>query len=348
MKALVLSVLLPLCAVAQYRDKDPQVQALTFAPSNYDQLRNNNIYYSNWSSKNPVKENKVHTATIYLHSKRGKRKEIEVKAFDDKGRLVQRKSLRETVTFSYTDTLLTETTSVKGKKQLKTTYQYDEQDRMIGLQRFKNGKLASSYRFEYFEGLKRSLVEQTIFKQKATVYSLKTTYDELLKKPTSVVYLVNGKLEKTWNYDCKEKGELVKKPTEEISSQCDFQQENNDGSYSKFARTIENGKTYLVQRDFNADSTFLGFSRFYNDTVLIEKQVNAKDETVVEHFSEKGKLKSKYRYQVDANGNRIGYQSYNHRNKLIYSEKLSYNEQNLITESKLGEKWKHTFEYTFY
>src|SRR3989338_5473712 len=173
MKTLILLLLLPLCAAGQYRDQDPQVQALTFAPSNYDQLRNSNIYYSSWSSKNPVKENSVHTATIYLNSKRGKRKEIDVKTFDDKGRMVQRKALRETIT-------------VKGKKQSKTTYQYDEQYRMIGLQRFKNGKLVSRYRFEYFDGLKRSLVEQTTFKQKTTIYTLKTTYDELLKKPTSV------------------------------------------------------------------------------------------------------------------------------------------------------------------
>ncbi len=348
MKTLFLFLLLPLGVMAQYADKDPQVQALTFAPNNYDQVRNNNIYYANWSTINPVKDNKVHTVTIYLGSKKGKRKEIDVKTFDDQGRIIQRKSKWETVTFSYTDSLLTETTSVKGKNQSATRYHYDEQDRMIGLERLKNGKLVMKYRFEYFEEFKRSLVEQTIYKQKATVYTLKTEYDALLKKPTSVVYLINGKPEKTWNYDCKEQGELVEKPTEEISSQCAFEQENNDGSYSKFVRSIENGKTYLLQRNYSADSLFLGFQRFFNDTVLIERQINTDTETVVEHFSEKGKPKTKSVYQVDVNGNRIGYESYNRRNKLVYFEKLTYNERNLITESRLGKKWQHTFEYTFY
>lgn len=348
MKTLLVLVLLPLCAVSQYRDKDPQLQALTFAPSNYDQLRNNVIYYSSWSSENAVKENKVHTVTTNLISKRGKSEAIETKTFDDQGRVIQRKSKYAITTHSYTDTLLVETITTKRKKEMKNTYQYDEHDRMIGSERFKNGKLVSKYRFEYFDGFKRSLVEQTVFKRKATVYTLKTEYDVLLKKPTSVVYLVDGKLEKTWNYDCKEEGELVKKSTEEISSQCSFEQQNNDGSYSKFVRSIENGKTYLLQSDYGADSSFLAFRKFYNDTVLIEKQLNTEDMITVERYSEKGKLMVKYDYQMDEKGNRVAYHAYSRRNKLVYFEQLTYNEQNLITESKLGEKWKHTFEYTFH
>lgn len=348
MKTLILFVLFPLCAVAQYRDKDPNVQALTFAPSNYDQTRSSVVYYTSWSSENAVKENAVNTVTTNLISKRGKSEVIETKTFDAQGRITQRTSKYETTTLSYTDTLLSETTTKTGKKVIRNTYQYDEQHRMIGSERFKNGKLVSKYRFEYFDGFKRSLTEQTVFKRKVTVYALKTAYDTLLKKPTSVVYLVDGKLEKTWNYDCKEQGELVKKPTEEISSQCAFQQENSDGSFSKFVRSIENGKTYLLQSDFAADSSFLGFRKFYNDTILIEQQLNTDDAIAIERYSEKGKLIIKFDYQMDKKGNRIAYHSYSRRNKLVYFELSTFNEKNLIVQSNLGEKWKYTFDYTFH
>ena len=346
MKTLLsLLILFPITVVAQYTTKDPQLQALYQAPSKQQLNWSNTIYYM--SSANAAKENKVQSVTDYLISKRGKKEELNTKTFDAQGRIVQLNRKNSKEVYTYSDTLLTEVTTTTKRSTTKRTYEYDQEDRMIASKYYKDDKLVSAFRFEYFDQIRRTLVEHTVYKRKTTVSALKTSYDELLKKPTAAVFTVNGEVKKTWNYDCKEKGELVKSSTEVVSSQCKFQQENNDGSYSVFIRSIEQGKTYLTQTDFSKDSIFISQHKYFNDTVLVEETVKNGKNYSYKYYSEKGKFQRKYEATYDEFGNQLGFMNYNRRNKLIYYTKATYNTQHLVTEVESGKKWKHTFEYTF-
>ena len=300
------------------------------------------------SSANAAKENKVQSVTGYMISKRGKKEELDTKIFDVQGRMVQLNRKHSKEVYTYLDTLLTEVITTTKRSVTKRTYEYDEEDRMIASKYYKDDKLVSAFRFEYFDRIRRSLVEHTVYARKTTVSALKTSYDELLKKPTSAVFTVNGKVKKTWNYDCKEKGELVKSPTEVVSSQCKFQQDNNDGSYSVFIRSIEQGKTYLTQTDFSKDSIFISQYKYFNDTILVEETIKDGKNFSYKYYSEKGKFQRKYEALYDEFGNQLAFMNYNHRNKLVYFTKATYNTQHLVTQVELGKKWKHTFEYNFH
>jgi len=346
MKILLLFLFIPLLTFSQFDEKDEHLQALYRAPSHLYQHWNNVIYF--YSNTTTAKKNSVEKVIQYKKTKKGERKEVETKTFDEGGRIIQRKNNYEDVSLIYKDTLLVETVNIRKRTTEKNTYSYDDQDRMIGSKRYRNNKLVSVYRFEYFNQHKRSLVEYTVYKRKTQVYQLKTTYDSLLKTPVSAIYTINGKTAKTWDYSCNEKGKLSANSTEALTSQCTYNQENNDGSYSTFSRTIRNGKAYLTQIDYTKDSVSLGYCHYYNDTVLLVRSVKTGLSHLYEEFSENGKFKLKTAFLDDENGNQLSIIHYNRRNKIIGSVRGQYDSHNLITEVVYQDKTQRFFEYSFY
>ena len=346
MKTLLLFLFIPCLTFSQFDEKDEHLQALYSAPSHLYQHFNNVIYF--YSNTTTAKLNNVEKVIQYRKTKKGVKKEVETKTFNAEGRIIHRKNSFEEVTLNYVDTLLLETINVRKKTTEKITYSYDDQDRLIESKKYRNNKLVSAYRIDYFKQHKRSLVEYTVYKKKTEVYQLKTSYDSLLEKPISAIYISNGKLEKTWDYSCDEKGKLAATSNEALVSQCNFQQENNDGSYSTFSRTIRDGKNYLTQIDYSKDSLFLGYYQFYNDSILIAKTSKLGNRTEYETFSEKGKFKSKTIFLKDDQGNDLSTISYTKRNKVISSVYAQYDSHNLITELIFKDNMQRFFEYSFY
>ncbi|WP_343634879.1 hypothetical protein [Fluviicola sp.] len=348
-KLLLLLFLLPGISFAAFRphSDDYMLNYLRWgARYEFGNAFQQNIYYG--AKPEILKQHHVSTVKAYRVNQKGKQKEWYERRYDTSGRLIQMKTTGDVVDYTFADTLLREVNRTTKKHAYKTKISYDSQSRITKTQSFEDGKLTSETNYGYFNGQQTSLVEKKLYGKKEKTYRLETDYDQLSKKTVESRYVINGELKKRWTYSCDEKGKIQETKVEEIT-QCQYFDSNNDGSYSSYMRTIEDGKDYLQETSFSKDSVLTEYKRFLHDTILVNHNTYSKEKDVFEGYSKKGKRSYKLIEEKDVNGNivkRVDY--YKKTDKSPITTLSVYSEKNLIREVTYQDKSKTKFEYTYW
>ncbi len=253
--------------------------------------------------------------------------------------------------YVYNDTLLLETTYQWKKHTSRTIHTYSG-DKRIMTQDFRDGKLVQELTFMY-DGehcIKSTCVE---YDHRRRVSTLEHTVDPLTGKVVKATYFVNGKLKKKWDYSCNDKGVATDAKIEAVSSYCTYNQENNDGSYSTFARSIREGKVYLTQTDFNADSTRIRTVEYLNDSIVVRKTDFIGKRVVTAVYNpKKSKLDYTVEYETNDQNHMVMQKFTDNKGKIIYMHEYAYLENGLVasiteTDSK-ARKRTSSYNYTFF
>lgn len=346
MKTICLFLLLPVFAFSRTKKYDPELNNLRWGPNviHYD-YQNAIFFYSTISS---VKTSDVSSVSRYSVKKNGAKSLILTKVYNEKGYLIKEFNERMSTERFYNDTILTKVVRKSKKEEIITEYAYDDQNRMTGISTLKNKILVSKYNFEYSSGNNLSLAEHIILGKKPKSYRLVHTFDDSKTNKIKSAYFINNQLEKTWVFNCDDKGRLQNQKTHVEEDQvCKYVEERNDGSFIKFQRILENGKPYLEETLFSKDSVMLSHSRYLNDTTLIMKSTYSHNKNTYMNFSKKGKLKYTSETLFDDAHNQIesSYFKKNNRKKTIWN--ANYSDKNLIQELTYSSGRKQVFEYSF-
>lgn len=306
-------------------------------------------YYKSTNRRNElIKENRVNTIKTFKVRKDGTREIANEKYYNSDGLPIREVNRFHTTTYTYKGLLLTDV-SRKTKKNLSVTHaDYDSEGRITHITKHENGKLKSEYRYVYYEGHKTSFTEQITYGRKTYVSRYITEYDDLLKKATRSQLFINGELKGNWIYSCDEKGIIQKKNVQEVTS-CSYNQQNNDGSYIEYTRTIQKGKIYLNENAYSKDSVLTDSKVFYNENILVYHFSTDGITSTSENFNTRGKRIYKYSSISDANGNRTAWKFYTKKDKIRYGYNCVFSDKNLVQKvTYLTNKYAYDFEYTYF
>lgn len=341
-------LLIPFSAYPQLNNREErQLNNMQFSTFSWENTYANQIHYN--LSSNLANKKNVKAVVKQTVNKRGKIKSTSYLNYNKQGKIICRAYESDSVFFSYKDTLLVATQRDAKKDRFKTLYQYDDQSRLVERQAYKNNQLVSRLTLGYFLDKKRSFVTQESFGRKKREFRMNYAYDSLLNQLTKSEFLVDGTVKRVWIYECNDRGKAVDPKLEAMSSSCRYEQANNDGSYSVFNRTLQDGKFILFETMFTKDSVSCGFRRFENDSILVYEQLEKGNTTESRNFSKKGKFRSKSINTINDEGNPIVREYQNKRGKILSRLEFTYDERGLpILLTTSHGKQITRFEYTFY
>ena len=346
MKLVVLISLLPALALAQLSSKNQRkLNELRY----YDDWGLNSIqqiYY--YSKKDQIKGSLVESVKYISVKRNGKERLSYTKWYNESGKVVKTANKRDTVYIDYQDSLVIATRRHTEKHRYRTKYAYDEQQRIISREEFKDDQLTQSTHYGYYMGKQKTFIERKTFGKNAHTYRLENSYDTLLHRVSKTVFLVDGKLKQQWNYECNEKGKIVDTKIETTNSQCLFEQENLDGSYSIFTRSIINGKVKLTESLYSADSVYLGYRSYEKDSVLTQSYLINGNLEESKIYSRKGKVLFHQERVFDTFGNQLAHYEFDKKGNRRIISTCVYNAKNLLTEVTFTKNFKQRFEYTFH
>ncbi len=347
MKQLLLITLLPFLGFGQMNSRElHELNKIKYL----DDWEMNGIQaiHSNQKS-NYIKTTKVQSVTYLHYSKKKKTPKVSYKKwYNEDGKVIRTENKTDTVTFEYKDTLLVSIFRQSKKDEYFTAIQYDDQNRMISKTIEKNHKPLVTTYYSYYKNLKRTKIERKTFGRKPHTYVLVNEYEPILDRLSKSIYTIDGEIKQTWNYECNEKGKIVDTKIEAVNSQCHYEQNNLDGSYSVFTRSIVNGKVQLTETLYTADSIFNGFNTFYNDSLLKSSFRKNGTTEVNKSFSKRGKLIYHYEKEMDEFGNQLSYKRFNKKGEITSQDVYRYNEFHLLTSIAYREKYISLMEYTYY
>lgn len=347
MKNLLVFCLLPLTLTAQSSGKERfHLNQLYLNAYNWELKALHRIHYS--TDCVVTKEQGVRSVTGFSAGKNQKLKHVSTTVYNEQGLLLSRCTAKDTTVFAYRDTLLVSIDRRNRRNHRITTIGYDGESRVVSMQIEKNGKLERSCTAAYFDGEKRTYTEERTFGRRGHVYRLEHDYDTLPGRISGSRYLIDGKVKRTWNYECSEQGKMNPPKTEELSSSCRYEQVNNDGSYSVFNRQLRDGKFSLIEATYSRDSVLISYRRYSNDTLLVYEQVTTGNITETKYFSEKGRLRRSGKSVKNDFGHQIEYTSFNRRGKETYHSKTEFNDHNLPVSVNSTSGSHYRFEYTFF
>lgn len=347
MKQLLLITLLPFIGFGQMNSRElRKLNEIKFI----DDWEMNGIQAIHFNQKsNHVKTAKVQSVTYLHHTKKKKTPKVSYKKwYNEDGKVIRTEYKSDTVTYAYKDTLLVSIHRHFKKDEYFTAIQYDDQNRIISKTVEKNHKPLVATYYAYYKNLKRTKIERKTFGRKPHTYVLVHEYEPILDRLSKSVYTIDGEIKQTWNYECNEKGKIVDTKIEAMNSQCHFEQNNLDGSYSVFTRSIVNGKVQLTESLYTADSVFIGYNSFYNDSLLKSSYRKNDAIEVSKSFSKRGKLIYHYEKEMDEFGNQLSYKRFNKAGKITSQDVSQYNEFHLLTSIAYKEKYFSLMEYTYY
>jgi hypothetical protein len=378
MKRLILCLLFPFCAFSQDIFFDQPYFILKEIEGSFSGMsfvRNTSYFFNDWEQQKSIKNAHVKEMKIKRIDKKGKIRE-SIQNFNQAGKFVygyaESNKVEEKKTYLYDTLPIYRTIKTKRKfYEFKTSY---ADGKKINQQKLKNGKLIYNLQLEYTSFGKSS---KTSVSKKRKVYEMNYQYnkDNQLERTT---YLINGKVKRIWNHSCKPEGEALKNPKLEVlSSVCQFREENNDGSYAVFERTIRNKKAFLKKTCYSKDSVFLAEYLFDRDSILYRSVVNENNCTLTSNYTQKQKVqtqnktcfsnkypveyqwikKGKIKYRTTWERNEIGFATTmkrykkNETNPYWINSNLT-NDRNLVYESSYQRKGKQLHkvitEYTYY
>lgn len=281
--------------------------------------------------------------------------------YNKKGRIIasekkgQRSRIFElTATYS-NDTLLSNYEIKTNKKNETVSFKYNEENRLIHLLHIKNGEK----RFEInkvYQG--KHLLESTSInyrKRKPKTYKTINTINKSGKIIKTAFYK-NDKLERTWEYDCSDKGVEVKpKKSEEgvpTSSSCSWKAESNDGSYIFYYRTLNGKNIHLYESHYNKDSVLLKTNTFDEKDRLKFEAKYKKNHKVDLWYKPNGKIKRYYTEVSDPNLGVVATTSiFYGLGKSHNSVEKSHNDSGLLVELvgySNGKRSKTNFTYSYF
>jgi hypothetical protein len=222
-------------------------------------------------------------------NKKGKETRSYELIFNKKGRVLERNSKNAKSVFCYlNDTLIQKIETQKGNDVLLLERSYNEINKLTFLQQSKNGKIIHQELYSYADNgliIKSQIID---FKRHKT-YEMHYQYSDT-KKLKFQKLLVNGKVKKTWTYDCKEQGERVDTKKAALESVCRYEEQSSDGSYIVFSRQIKEGKDILMKNYFTKDSVFYMNETFKDDSLILHRSTIAAGETHYINYNKRQKV----------------------------------------------------------
>ncbi len=245
------------------------------------------------------------------------------------------------------DTILTKIERKEKRKITSIYYEY-ENGKLSKRSIDKNGKRKEELTISYTQGDRVAMSEMKKGRNLQRSYKILNEYTSEAKLSRSI-YLVNNKIDKTWNYDCKPEGEIMASKSDDYSSICKYASENNDGSYIDYFRIIEGGKPYLRANYFTVDSVFYLSKKYEKDTVLISewsKQNNVEQWT---NYSSKGKFRSQTTHKFNEAGYYLGSEYLGKNRKPHFRTTYTLNDNNTLSTMTHYSKGKlyNTAVYTY-
>lgn len=376
MKRLILCLLFPFCTFSQDIYFDEPYAILKEIEGSFSYMRFSSYFYDDWEQEKAIKKAGVKEIKLHRIDKKGKIHN-STKQYNQAGRFIyglhEDSKIEEKKEYLY-DTLQTYR-SLKTKKhftEYKTTYTDTKKSKQ---QKWKNGKLVHEVSFNYTSFGK---IASSCVTKKGKNYEMHYEYNAENKLEKST-YLVNGKVKRVWNHSCKPEGETAKNPKVEVlSSACVYREENNDGSYAIFERTIRDNKPHLIKKSYTKDSLLIGTYSYVKDSILykavvtdgkcsVESNYKTKNQKIYKQVKycyqnkyineyqwiKRGKLKYRTTWERNENGFATTIKHFN-KNQLEPSSITtnSTNDKNLLTESSYQRKsktyHKTTMEYLYY
>jgi hypothetical protein len=351
MKHLFLIVFfLPLFSFGQY-DQDKYSQILWMMPTvkyGWYQWDPNSFY-----GGKDLRTSGIDTLKNHYIRKNGKSEMIRMNIYNRDGRIVSAISGKRRTDYSYSDSLLVEITTTSPKNRTKkVTYQYNEQGDLATSSEFTDGKLTDQYRFGYAGNICTLGEHISLSGRKKHVYVMKKEVSAE-GKVLKAIYLKDGEIERTWDYSCSDRGTVVEEKKDDETNVCKYEQQNNDGSYILYTRTLYKGKPYLTEVSYNADSVMTSWREFSSDSIMVRENIYSAQLEQFNRYTKKGKYKYGFAYVLDDQKRKTEVRSLNKKGKVISFSTFSYNDKGLITERNMnyghGRKWdKEIFEYIFY
>jgi len=283
-------------------------------------------------------------------NKKGKESHSYELTFNSKGKMLTRQTDKARTTYEYwNDTLIKRMETVQKNEVKIMERTYNELNKLTFLQQTINGKLTHQERYDYnAEGF--IIKSQIIDLKKKKTYEMHYEYVERNKLKYQE-FLVNGKVKKTWTYECKQEGERSDTKKSALESVCRYEEQSNDGSYILFFRQIKEGRDVLVKNYFTKDSTLYLSETLENDSLLIHKSTIDKNETHHVNYTKRQKISyetiQKFNDQKQTLEN-----AYLPKGKLRSKTTLNYNENgtiSLYSNSNRKRVYSTTnYTYTFY
>lgn len=320
----------------------------------------NRTFYSNGNPENefyysPLNANKsdilarehVKSLKCSVLDKKGKENYSYELTFNTKGKILSRQTEKEKTSYEYlNDTLIKRMETIRKNEVVIVERNYNAENKLTFVQQQKNGKISYQELYTYNgEGfIERSQIID--FKKKKT-YEMHYQYFERNKLKYQE-FLVNGKVKKTWTYECKEEGVRSDDKKAALESMCRYEEQSNDGSYRVFFRQIRDGKDVLVKNHFTKDSIMYLSETFENDSVLVNKTMFEKNQTHHINYNKHQKVRyetiQKFNDQKQTLEN-----SYLPKGKLRSKTTLNYNDNGTISiySNSNGKKIYSTTNYTY-
>lgn len=287
------------------------------------------MFYSNGSPQYdhffvPYNENKVDvlkteqvkSLKCSVSNKKGKANYSYEINFNEKGKIVSYQTKKFTKTYSYLNDTLLLTIETKSKKGIELhERKYNENNKLTFIQTTKNGKVKHKENYTYNDQGRISKSEITNLNKNKRYEMIYEYYDG--KKLKFQQFSVNGKIKKTWSFDCKEEGELNNSKVAVLESVCRYEEQNRDGSYVEYVRKIVKGKDVLIKNYFSKDSIRYMNETYKEDSILLNRSIFSKNE--IQHIN------------------------FNKRQKITYSSKQKFNDQHQLLESQSSQKGKIRF-----
>lgn len=353
MKTLLTIGILAYCSVSS-------AQLFDFSNAQYTM---NRTFYSNGNPENEyfysiLSDNKseilarehVKSLKCSVLNKKGKETYSYDLVFNTKGKLLSRQTDKSKTNYEYVNDTLIKRVETKSKKQVKIVNRtYNEANKLTFLQQTTNGKVTHEELYTYnAEGF---IVKSQIndLKRKKTYVMNYQYFDR--NKLKHQEFLVNGKVKKTWTYECKQEGVRSDTKKSALESVCRYEEQSNDGSYILFFRQIKEGKDILVKNYFTKDSIIYLSETLEKDSLLMYKTTYGKNET--HHINYKKNQKVRYEtIQKFNNQKQIIENSYLPKGKQRSKSSLIYNDNGTISiySNANGKRIYSTanYSYTFY
>lgn len=312
----------------------------------------NEFYYSplNTNKSDILAKEHVKSLKCSVVNKKGEENHSYELTFNSKGKILTRETDKAKTSYEYlNDTLIKRIETIRKNEVMIVERTYNDQNKLTFVQQSTNGKLVHQELYNYNdEGFieKSQIID---FKRKKT-YEMHYRYFERNKLKYQE-FLINGKVKKTWTYECKEEGVRSDNKKAALESVCRYEEQSNDGSYIVFFRQIKDGKDVLVKNYFSKDSVIYQSETLEKDSIITHKTTFSKYEIHNIHYS----LNKKVTYETIQKFNdqkQTLENAYIPKGKLRSKTTLNYNENgtiSLYSNSNRKRVYSTTnYSYTFY
>src|SRR5574343_326617 len=306
----------------------------------------NRTFYSNGN----LEKEHVKSVKCSVVDKKGEENHAYELTFNSKGKILTRQTDKASTRYEYLNDTLIKRIETINKKEVKVVERsYNDKNKLTFVQQTTNGKLVYQELYNYNdEGF--IVKSQIIDLKKKKTYEMRYVYFEHNKLKYQE-FLINGKVKKTWTYECKEEGVRTDDKKSALESMCRYEEQSNDGSYILFFRKIKEGKDVLVKNYFSKDSIMYLSETFENDSIITNKTTFSKYEIHNIHYSKHNKVIYETIQKFNDKKQTLE-NAYLPKGKLRSKTTLNYNENgtiSLYSNSNRKRVYSTTnYSYTFY